>query len=117
MKRRHVAFLIVWLVFALIFAGLAIQHYNFSKQSYPKFIIQVPQGSNRPEFYSGIAIDTARKFEDFLKKFNAYIDDSNRQSSSTNMLSFYGYLAACLTALVSAIMEFISLKNKKPIVC
>ncbi len=105
-KSWNFAFLILWVCFAFIFGDLAYKHYNLSKQTYPKFVIEVPQSSRRMEFDNPTATETAKKFEDFMKQFNAYIDDSNKHNSSANIRSFGGYLAACLTALVSAFMAF-----------
>ena len=69
------------------------------------------------QFNNPTANETAKKFEEFMKKFNSYLDESNNQNSSANLYSFVGYLAACFTALVSAFMEWRSLrKNRKPIV-
>jgi hypothetical protein len=115
--RSRIFLIVIWILFAIVFLCLGIKHYNLSKLSYPQFTIEMPKSPGRPSFYNEEAAVNQKRFEDFLKKFNAYIEDYNKQSSSANDRSFWGYLISSMVSFFSALIEFVAIlrnKQRKP---
>ncbi len=90
---------IIWLMFAILFFILASRHKAESKQTIPKFEIEIRSTGSNINF---IGVD----FREFVNKFNAYVAYQNESNRRANLLAYYGYLLAGLTALVSLVFEW-----------
>jgi hypothetical protein len=99
---------IIWLLFAAIFASLGAYHYVQSTKSIEEFtFVHRPGGGS----LKVMGMDLDAPFDDFSKKFNVYIENQNTSSSTQNLASFAGYIAATLTALLSAAIELFSKRD------
>src|ERR1035438_7076345 len=99
----HKALGILWLLFALIFSVLAYRQYNAAQQMTPHF--EANLGSGNATIIMG-GMDINQTIRDFTAAFNGYIDQQNTSNHDENMLAFWGFVAALLTAIVSAGAEF-----------
>jgi hypothetical protein len=103
-----------WVIFAIMFTALAIFHWRAAGSSMPEF--KIPE---RPEIpgvkitgtFAGVPLD--KPLQDFAKDMNAYVLTQNESSTQSNMLSFWGYVLASLTALLSAAIEARPRENNK----
>jgi hypothetical protein len=109
--KRNLA--IIWFCFAGIFASLGIFHFYQSSQSIEKFtFVHRQNGDGGVSVSVKIAgMDVDAPFEDFSKKFNEYIEANNTSNERQNLASFAGYVAATLTALLSAAIELSARRN------
>ncbi len=88
----------IWVIFALLFFGLAYFHYHASKQVMPHFVAKPTSGvgaiNGTPLAKSG--------FRRFITELNSYIDKQNEYSRNQNIMALIGYLFACFIAILSA---------------
>src|SRR5271165_1348542 len=99
---------IIWLCFAAIFASLSVFHYIQSTKSIAEFTFIHRSGGVSVKV---MGMDIDAPFDDFYKKFNAYIETQNISNTNQNLASFAGYIAATLTALLSAAIELFSKRD------
>jgi hypothetical protein len=106
LKKSKIPISIIWCIFALLFLLLGLYHWDISKENIPPFKI-----TGRPLSNIGSAkilgIDVDKPLNDFARDFNMYLDEQNVASRKQNKLSAYGYWLACLTAILSLILEWI----------
>jgi hypothetical protein len=103
----------LWLIFALIFFGMAGFHYYLSRHSAPDFETVALNGCN-----NGVCVETSirgvsldRPLKDFATKFNGYLHEQNNASRLENLAAMLGYIAAGLTALISLFLEVLAVKE------
>lgn len=82
----------IWLIFFVIFLGLALFHCFQTK-------ILVPHHQNKGQVAKISGISTGHK--EFVDDFNLFVDELNASNKKMNILAAVGYFAAALTALVS----------------
>lgn len=87
----------IWLVFAVIFSGLAIYHFW---QSAAK--IKHVESKGQIKTFNGIPLGIG----EFVQDFNAYVDELNQRHRVSNLLAGSGYSAAALTAVFSFWLSF-----------
>ncbi len=91
---------VIWVAFAIIFGALASYHFVQSGLSAPDLHTAARGGV----FIGGVPIDAP--LADFSTQFNEYLHSQNAASRNQNLASAAGYVAALLTALFSAALEF-----------
>src|ERR1700733_4609420 len=95
---------VLWLLFALIFSILAYRQHSAAQKMAPHFNPSLEAGGATINMGGMEIIQT---FRDFTAAFNSYVDQQNKSNHDANMLAFGCYVAALLTALVSAGAECI----------
>lgn len=94
----------IWLLFALVFLGLAYYHLQASKQNIPTFELKPrPYAGSATMHFGGVDID--QPIKDFVVEFNSYVRSQNASASSSNRVSCAGYVGAALTAIASFFFE------------
>ena len=92
---------LIWLVFAIMFLGLAFGHYKKSKKIMPNFDKELTGKARKIN-----SIDTGLDdMKDFISYFREYIDKFNLESKKLNRLAMWGYIAAGFTAIASMILS------------
>jgi len=100
---------LVWFFFGIIFLALGVYHYTLIGQRTPPFAITERPFAGVSVRIAGMDIDEPlRRHADAI---NAYIQNQNESSSKSNRVSFFGYVAATLTAFLSAVLEFVNRKE------
>jgi hypothetical protein len=114
MIKAHRLIGILWLIFSLIFFGMAGFHYYLSKRSAPDFETVALNGCS-----NGICVETSirgvsldKPLQDFAVKFNGYLHEQNHTSRLENLAAVAGYILAGLTALISLFLEIMAIKEK-----
>lgn len=82
----------LWIIFSLIFGGLAIFHFLQSNKS-----IKKPENKAKVKTINGVNLG----INEFINDFGTYIDDLNKQNRIVNILTAIGYFIAFLTSLDS----------------
>lgn len=90
---------IIWLIFAVLFFFLASRHKAKSKQTIPKFEIEIRSTGGNVKI---IGVD----FREFVTKFNAYVADQNESNREANLNAYLGFLVAGLTSLFAMGLEW-----------
>jgi len=109
-RKGEAAVSVLWLVFAAVFFIFARFHYVESTKSLPPFEVtsrplQEPESETRVKIKAaGSSLD--QPLEDFARDFNAYLDEQNRSSAKANRVAACEFLIACVTALISAGLEW-----------
>lgn len=94
----------IWLIFIIIFLGLAIFHFIKSRKKIAKFQLTSRPGKGSSEVrIQGSDID--KPLEDFVTGFNNYLDSYNKSTSCQNLLSGFGYFVAAAVAFISMLIE------------
>jgi hypothetical protein len=93
----------IWVLFVVIFGVLAFRHSAMSRQEVQPVRLN-PDGEPRVGVILGIPT-SQKDIDEFVRRFNAYIDEYNRNSKRQNLLAAVGYAAAALTAVISAILS------------
>ena len=91
---------IIWIIFALLFFGLACFHYHASNQAIPHFVAKPTSGVGAID---GIPVAKSG-FKKFIPELNSYIDNQNESNRKQNTMALIGYLLACITAILSAVL-------------
>ena len=103
---------IVWLIFACIFLALALYHLHLVGQSAPDFT-----PPERPLAGQGsvkiLGMDVDQPMKDFSAAYNSFVHAQNASSRGQNLASFWGYIAAFLTAIFSFALELAPRREKK----
>jgi len=114
MIKTHRLIGVIWLIFSLIFFGMAGFHYYLSRQSAPDFETIALNGCRNgicvESSIGGVSLD--KPLQDFAAKFNGYLHEQNNTSTLENLAAMAGYILAGLTALVSLFLEIVSIKEK-----
>jgi hypothetical protein len=114
MSRIHRFVAFVWLIFAVLFFGMALFHWHLSGQSAPDLVPMSLNGCQNgvciQNSIGGVSID--RPLNDFADKFNEYVHRQNATSHSENLAAMGGYLLAGLTALLSLYLEIAAIREK-----
>jgi len=100
----HIAFAIIWAVFAVLFAALAWRSYRDSQRRYPRFEYRIPSSYN-------IQIGNVR-FQDvvnqFAERFDQHVDSMNETSQSSARWAFWANLVSCALAVFGFVAEVCS---------
>ena len=91
---------ILWILFALLFLGLAMFHFFQSQKKVPHFQQSKRPGANRGSVKI-LGMDIDQLTTNLVNGFNTYIDELNRSNKATNIIQGVGYMLASLTALFS----------------
>jgi hypothetical protein len=104
MERIHQKLAIIWLVFTLLFSGLALCHWHLSRSKISDFQVRLrPMSQNTRIVAMGSDLD--QPIKDFAADFNAYLNKQNSSSRFQNLLAMSGYVLAAITALISFTLE------------
>ena len=88
----------LWIIFAALFLALAIFHGHAALQTIPQFEAEPSPGVGAIE---GVPIAKSG-FKKFITEFNLFIDQQNASTRLLNIVAVFGYLAACVIAILSA---------------
>lgn len=97
---------ILWFVFAIVFFVLGLFHWKMIGKS-----ISYLQVSQTKLSQSGIKAQihlVGIDFNEFVEKFNRYIDYYNQTSKKQNKVQAIGYLVASLIAVFSFVLVIVS---------
>jgi len=109
MTLSRSALALVWFFFGIIFLALGFYHYTLIGQRTPAFSITERPLTGVSIGIAGMDIDEPlRRHADAI---NAYVQNQDESSSRSNRVSFFGYVAATLTAFLSAALEFVNRKE------
>ena len=88
---------IIWGVFTLTFLALGCFQWKMAGKSISYLQVKqlIPEGIEMKIVLGGV------DFQEFMNKFNSYIDYYNKTSKKQNKAQAIGYWAASLTALFS----------------
>mgnify|MGYP001559400076 FL=1 len=97
---------ILWLIFTLLFFGLAIFHFLQARKKIPQF-----QQSKRPGAGMGsvkiLGMDIDQLTTDLANGFNTHIDELNQSNKLINIIQGVGYSLAALTAVFSMYLTIV----------
>ena len=94
---------IVWSGFAIVFLGFTAYHLRQASGFFPAFV--PPAVSNSVQI---MGVDPDQHLADFVVDFNDFLFHLNNSNASLNYISAAGYGVAALTAVFSAMVEFVS---------
>lgn len=98
--------IILWLIFTLLFLGLAIFHFLQARKKISQF-----QQSKRPGAGIGsvkfLGMDLDQLTTDLADGFNTHIDELNQSNMLINIIQGVGYSLAALTALFSMYLTIV----------
>ena len=96
---------LIWLIFTIIFACFGVYHIFQLKHSYPCFEWEAFTGHGvGVDFFSPSAIETRINVEKFIKQWNQYIDQQNKNSFNLNVVAAVGYLFTSLMAFIAMLI-------------
>jgi len=104
-NRRRIGAL--WVLFAMIFASLATYHWFESRAQILPMPMPKREGGDTIKVRD---IDLDALLRDFVNEVNRYVKEENEASHRQNVLACLGYVVASLTALFSAVLEFLPRK-------
>ena len=95
---------ILWFIFAVIFLALGVFHWRMAGKSVSYLQVKqlMPQGIQVDITMAGI------DFQEFVDKFNRYIDHYNQTSKKQNKVQAIGYWVASLIAVFSFVLIIVS---------
>ena len=99
---------ILWIIFAGLFLVLAIFHWHLALQTIQPFEAKPSSGVGAIE---GIPIAKSG-FKKFIAEFNLFIDRQNASTRRQNTVAVVGYLAAFVTAILSAFLTIESCSQR-----
>lgn len=103
--KRPSGISVIWLIFGILFAVLGGVHWKQSGKSISRFEVSArPMDSRVRIRMSGAPVDQPLK--DFVRDFNLYIDDQNKNVCTQNRLTAFGYFFAAATALFSVLLAW-----------
>jgi dolichol kinase len=94
---------IIWILFIIIFSGLAIFSFILASKKIDKFEAPKRPMSNAIVKIKGVDIDEPLNI--FVSKFNQYINNYNKSNSSQNRIAGFGYIVAVLVSIASLLIE------------
>ena len=97
---------IVWSIFTSIFLALGIYHWKMAGEGISRF--QVGKKQSYPAGIKAQVHLVGIDFNEFVAKFNSYIDYYNKTSNKQNRTQAIGYWVASAVALVSLILTTVS---------
>lgn len=100
---------IIWLIFAVLFLGLAYYHWVVSRVTISPLKITI-RPLNQPDSPIRATITVAgadidQPLKDFAGDFNNYLVAYNKSSRKQNIFQACGYLLASLTAIFSILFS------------